>query len=169
MKLSKHYRTTESFNNSPAGFEDDSTIKNTSADRRFGRLNYENTQFYEGEIIDGAAEGNGVLFFEDNRIEYSGNWRSGKYHGFGTLYNRAPQTLTNPSGYKDLETVSEYWYKYEGEFLEGERDGFGTIYLTNSEKFSGCFKRNRAEGYGTYYKKGGQVINGIWADNKLRY
>ena len=70
MKLSKHYRTTESYNNSPvkAAFEDDSIIKHGSSEKRFGRLSMEDGRDYEGEIKEGQSEGNGVLFFPDGRI-----------------------------------------------------------------------------------------------------
>jgi hypothetical protein len=170
LKLSKRYRTTESYNNSPImamnGGESDLT---SNADRKFGRLVEEDGGHYEGEIAEGLPEGNGVLFFPDGRVKYSGNWLNGKFHGFGTLYNQKPTSLAGAVDYSDLNNVGDGWLKYEGEFFENQKEGFGTVYLSNHEKFSGCFKNNSVEGYGTFYKRDGTYLNGIWSLNKLRY
>ena len=36
-----------------------------------------------------------------------------------------------------------------------ERDGFGTLILSNADKYVGAFKNDKIQGYGTYLKKNG--------------
>ena len=31
------------------------------------------------------------------------------------------------------------------------KEGFGTMYMTNGDKFSGCFKNDAIEGFGTFF------------------
>lgn len=97
-----------------AAFDNDSALKQESGIKRFGRLSFEDDRYYEGEIKEGRAEGNGVLFFQSGKIEYSGNWSNGAYQGFGTLYNKSPQPLNAQFSYKDLALLGPYWHKYEG-------------------------------------------------------
>lgn len=57
---------------------------------------YNGVSIYEGEFVDGKKEGKGIgLYFskvkgKEDAIEkkYDGNWRSGKWHGDGVLYER---------------------------------------------------------------------------------
>ena len=50
------------------------------------------------------------------------------------------------------------------------KEGFGTMYMTNGDKFSGCFKNDAIEGFGTFFiAKEEKYINGIWANNVLKH
>ncbi len=40
--------------------------------------------------------------------------------------------------------------KYEGNFVEDRKDGFGTYYFYNGDKYAGNFKEDRFHGNGTY-------------------
>ena len=40
--------------------------------------------------------------------------------------------------------------------------GFGSFFLDEGEKFSGCFKRGVVDGYGCFYKNSGELISGLW-------
>lgn len=68
--------------------------------------------YYEGEIVEGRPEGNGVRYFPDGRVEYSGSWLGGRFHGFGTLYNVKPEGLSGALDYSDLNSVRGCWLKY---------------------------------------------------------
>lgn len=43
------------------------------------------------------------------------------------------------------------WNYYEGEFDDDKKEGFGTLYMMNGDKFSGCFKNDTIEGFGTFF------------------
>ena len=78
------------------------------------------------------------MYTPEHKTVYSGSWLDGKYHGFGKLNNI--DWINGIVAKDDLESGKKCWIKYEGEFKDGEREGFGTIYYANGERFSGCFK-----------------------------
>lgn len=48
---------------------------------------------YEGEVVDGLAEGQGKQILVQQSITYSGKFKSGKKHGIGYLVNGNLDTL----------------------------------------------------------------------------
>ena len=68
----------------------------------------------------------------------------------------------------DLASSSMNWMKYEGEFKRGDRQGFGTIYFANGERFSGCMKNGEVNGYGCFYDTRNEMTSGIWTCNRLQ-
>lgn len=40
---------------------------------------------------------------------------------------------------------------YEGEFKDGQIDGYGTTIRKNGKKYEGNYKNNMMEGYGEFY------------------
>lgn len=69
--------------------------------------------------------------------------------------------------FKNLENCRN-WIKYEGEFVKGERQGFGTIYYTSGERFAGCMRNGQINGYGCFYNNYNEMTSGIWVNNKLQ-
>lgn len=65
--------------------------------------------------------------------------------------------------------MDQYWLRYEGEFRQDCREGFGSVYYSNGEKFSGCFRNDKAEGFGTFYRKEGPPLNGVWQQNRFNH
>jgi hypothetical protein len=57
--------------------------------------------------------------------------------------------------------------KYEGNFVEDFKEGFGTLYLANGEKFIGEFKQDMVSGQGKFVLKNGEAIEGFWDKNQL--
>lgn len=49
-----------------------------------------------------------------------------------------------------------------------KKDGFGTLYFVNGDKFSGCFKEDMVEGYGTFTSRKSEIVAGIWKNNILK-
>jgi hypothetical protein len=56
--------------------------------------------------------------------------------------------------------------KYNGEVLDGTRNGFGTYYYQNGERYEGNWVKNAKHGRGTFFYKNGAVYEGFWNDNK---
>lgn len=48
--------------------------------------------------------------------------------------------------------------RYEGEFINGLREGTGVYYWSDGEKFEGQFINNKRNGYGKYYNANGNLI-----------
>lgn len=49
-----------------------------------------------------------------------------------------------------------------------KKNGFGTLYMVNGDKFSGCFVNDVIEGYGTFTSYKGERVSGIWTQNILK-
>ena len=69
--------------------------------------------------------------------------------------------------YGNLFNVGKYWSKFEGSFRKGNKDGPGTIFLTNGHLFNGNFKEDLANGKGAVFINGEMVLKGTWHDNIL--
>ena len=68
------------------------------------------------------------------------------------------------------EAISSHWVKYDGEFKNDQKHGFGTLYLSNSERFQGTFQCDLIHGPGTYFTlQPNNLVNGIWYNNVLMH
>jgi hypothetical protein len=69
---------------------------------------------------------------------------------------------------KHLEDPDTYLFKfrpdygYNGDFVNGKKEGFGTIVYENGHRYEGAWKNNKREGYGKYYWTNGQWFEGEW-------
>lgn len=70
--------------------------------------------------------------------------------------------------YRMIDLTANNWTRFEGEFEEDSMSGFGTVFFSEGEKFSGCLKKGTIEGYGCFYRKNGELISGLWSENKFR-
>jgi hypothetical protein len=59
-------------------------------------------------------EGPGKLYYQSGVLAYDGSFQKDRFHGFGKLYNEAPEQLTGPYNYENFEDIEEYWISYEG-------------------------------------------------------
>ncbi|MDR3286804.1 MAG: protein kinase [Prevotellaceae bacterium] len=82
----------------------------------------------------------------DETFKYTGQIKDGVPHGLGVA-------------------VSEN-QTYEGVFVNGYRDGKGTLLYNNGESYEGDFVKNNIDGRGTYKYKDGSYYTGRWAENK---
>lgn len=51
-------------------------------------------------------------------------------------------------------------------WVNGKRNGEGTNYFANGERYEGMWKENKRQGYGTNYYKNGTVFSGNWDNDK---
>ena len=59
----------------------------------------------------------------------------------------AEGTKFSGKGYYEYSTGGEY----EGEFVDGRQDGFGTMTFPNHDFYEGDWKNGKMEGYGEYH------------------
>ena len=76
------------------------------------QINYNNGDYYKGEIKGGKAYGKGILYYKNGNIKYEGDFINDKYEGNGKYY------------YEN----SEY---YIGQWKNGLKHGKGIIYYQN--------------------------------------
>jgi hypothetical protein len=56
--------------------------------------------------------------------------------------------------------------KYEGEVINGIREGYGTYYYHNGDKYEGWWQNNKKHGMGTLFYKDGNLYIGQWKNSE---
>ena len=56
--------------------------------------------------------------------------------------------------------------KYDGDWVRGKKEGQGTYYFSNGAKYEGNWVQSKMEGKGIFYYKNGDKYDGEWKDNK---
>ncbi|KAL5021284.1 hypothetical protein ScPMuIL_000439 [Solemya velum] len=103
---------------------------------------------YIGEKRRFLRNGHGVYIYENGFFRYEGQWKNGRKHGHGKL-------------------VMKDGSYYEGQFVNGEIQGYGYRYYAVSHcKYSGQFYRGEANGKGKMCYRDGSLYEGDWKENK---
>jgi antitoxin component YwqK of YwqJK toxin-antitoxin module len=97
----------------------------------------------------------------NNIICYKGTFEKGKYHGYGIIYNDIDEKIINNKRNLNIELGDiDGFYNYIGEFKNGYKNGYGTLFL-ESTIYKGNFEKNMPNGIGTiYYINGNIYIEG---------
>ena len=88
-----------------------------------------------------------------NMQVYEGYWLNGEYHGSGRIYQGNQFQITGKfiqgvlQG-KAISITAEGTYK--GEFVNGEKNGFGEMEFMNKSIYSGFWKNDKFNGRGKY-------------------
>ena len=108
---------------------------------------------YEGEVSDGACNGNGTLFNKAGNVVYQGNFALSKYEKNGTQF------------YDDGTLF------YQGEFHENLHSGKGMLYRRNgSLEYEGEFALDKKEGEGILYDMGhNPIFTGQFSMDDIKY
>ncbi|KAM3146948.1 hypothetical protein pb186bvf_001102 [Paramecium bursaria] len=107
-----------------------------------GKFYYQDGGLYDGGWKANQMHGQGTLYYSTGQPAYQGDWFEDQFQGYGTLYNERPMQLEEPFDYKDFDNVEDFWIKYSGNFEVDNKEGQGTLYLTNGERFVGTFERD---------------------------
>ena len=99
-------------------------------------------KIFEGEISmkNGIIENNGKYFFE-NGMYYIGRLINLSAYGEGIIYNK-----------KDIKSNKNSIY-YEGDFVNGKKEGKGKLFYDNGEYYIGDFLNDKRNGKGIIYHK----------------
>ena len=113
-----------------------------------GVYNFTDGVVYSGSFVYNKITGTGSYKWPDSS-SYSGEVKEGLRHGKGTFVS--PNQVTT----------------YEGGWVHGKRNGFGTIYY-NDEKtvyYKGQWVENQRSGTGLVVYPSGNTYDGEWKDN----
>ena len=99
-----------------------------------------------GCIFGDCGNGWGTYIF--NNGKYTGEWKNGKLHGYGTFkWNNGD--------------------KYDGSWTDGKRNDSGTFIWADGSKFIGTWKDDKRNGAGVYFDKSGRMVKqGNWYNNE---
>ena len=130
----------------------DGTRKEGTLKSANGEVLFKGTFTYMGDYDTGYGKeegGSGVGAFV-----YVGNFKDLSWNGEGTI--------TWPN-----EKRSNHAYKYKGNFVSGERSGYGTVYFNNGGYYEGEWRDGKRSGNGTEFYADHGYITGIWENDKL--
>ena len=140
----------------------------------------DNAGTYEGEWVDGVAEGQGTIIW-DSGSHYEGEWKDGMRNGQGTYTSTEGDGYVYEGEFKNNERSGKgtmTWedsengnsYAYEGEFKNNERSGKGTMTWGKDGEtsvYEGDFADDWINGYGTCTFPDGSVYEGVWKNAGL--
>lgn len=103
-----------------------------------------------------------IFFKLDCGLFYRGSLSFGKLHGIGQLLLDLRQS-------RPKEKNNDIWkILFEGEFVESEVKGRGTLFYKKGECFKGIFKKGRAHGNGVLFGKHEEIlVSGCWNNGFL--
>lgn len=111
--------------------------------------------YYIGEFRDGLKSGQGVMHWVTRNEKYDGEWKSDKPEGLGTHVwleqKKAHQVLRN---------------RYQGEFKDGLRHGFGIFFYANGARYEGEWFENMKHGYACFISEDEKVSYHLFDRNK---
>ena len=113
-------------------------------------INYDNGDYYKGEISKGIPNGNGTLInHKKNTIfTYIGTFKNGKKEGVGNLFS------------------SDHLFYYEGNWENDKKNGIGKL-INNGIQYNGNFKDDLFNGFGSLICKDGNFLEGEFKEGKL--
>ena len=129
-----------------------------------GTLVYGDNFKYKGEWNNDLMEGYGSLWKNDKLI-YEGEWRHGLFHGKGTMFNHEVDDSEEFDG-TDFMKLRGGWDRFDGNFLNGMKQGVGTIIFKDGSTFCGNFRNDVVHGFGSFFKNGVTKV-GSWLRNRL--
>lgn len=112
---------------------------------------------YEGSWWENHFHGEGVFTCMDNR-SYTGQWRRGRRHGWGTMI-MCPLTQRGDPRRMDIGGMGGLYRPvvYRGQWDDGTRQGKGTIEYANGTKVSGDLVNGVHVGHATWMFPSGHV------------
>ncbi len=126
---------------------------------------------YTGDVILGFREGYGILIYP-NGDKYEGHFKHDAFSGTVTLTTKTGKVTSGV--YKNglikpdstIVNINDS-NKYEGDLVNGLRQGKGTCTYRNGNVYVGQWKGDRFDGYGVLTFKSGEVLTGSWIDGFL--
>lgn len=115
-------------------------------------LKYPSGNYYEGEWVGDKKQGTGVMHWAAQ--EYTGAWHNNLPHGFGTLV------------WLDDDKEKNIKNRYQGEWVQGQRHGYGVFYYANGSIYEGFWKHNLKDGQAVFTSHEGLVQIYSFANDK---
>lgn len=107
-----------------------------------------------------------------NKDTFVGTFNDDKAkHGHG-VYTWSTEPGSNPWGPEEPEEGEEAQWpadrivKYEGDYVDGQKQGVGKITLPNGDKYHGQWSAGKFHGDGTYFYANGNIYSGAWVAGK---
>jgi len=167
----------------PRDASDDVTIGLTVASSTYGedRIKVVNRELldpygdkgtYTGVILQttGMPHGLGRMIYEEDGRIYEGDWRHGRWHGYGRASFSNGDSYEGEYKFDQRHGKGMYkWHDgrvYDGQFLEDKRHGKGRFTWPDGAVYDGEFVNGQREGHGKYTFADGGQYEGSWKDGR---
>lgn len=133
---------------------------------------------YMGATVDWNQETKTVYITSNDTIQYL-DWNDNYYYfgevsdskanGYGMLYAKSDDALTQTGLYVDSKIIKGCDYNSDSLFIGEYTDGkpsYGTAYFSNNEIYIGTFSNNKLHGAGKYYWPNGEYYEGEFLDGE---
>ena len=129
-----------------------SDVSNCSDKTRlsYSSFKFDNGDIYTGEHYNKKPNGEGKLISPSGTsTSFIGQWKDGLPHGLG------------------LEIYGNNKGKFQGEYINGVKNGYGKIFFEDGSIFEGDFKNNDINGFGILIWPDNKKYEGNWRNNKM--
>lgn len=133
---------------------------------------YGDQGLYTGVILrsTGMPHGSGRMVYAEDKRTYDGEWRHGRWHGFGRATFANGDCYAGEYRFDQRHGRGKYeWHDgrvYDGMFKEDKRHGRGKFLWPDGAAYEGEFRNGQREGQGTYTFSDGGKYEGSWKDGR---
>jgi len=127
---------------------------------------------YNGLILKstGMPHGRGKMVYDEDQRVYEGEWRHGRWHGFGQAFFANGDSYEGEYRFDQRHGKGVYKWNdgriYDGMFYEDRRHGQGIFKWPDGAIYEGEFSNGQREGYGEYKFSDGGKYKGEWKDGR---
>lgn len=127
---------------------------------------------YTGIILKstGMPHGSGRMMYQEDQRTYNGEWRHGRWHGFGRATFANHDTYEGEYRFDQRHGRGCYSWSdgrvYDGMFKEDKRHGKGKFTWPDGAVYEGDFRNGQREGHGVYQFSDGGRYEGSWKDGR---
>ena len=126
--------------------------------------------YYKGQLVNGKGNGEGELVIF-NKVQYIGNFIDDIPNGKGKMINLLDGSEYEGEivqGKKEGKGILKFkdGTVYEGEFKDDNFNGNGTMKYYNGRKYEGTYKDGKMDGNGKFIWEDGKIYIGNYVDDK---
>ena len=127
---------------------------------------------YSGVVLrsTGMPHGVGRMVYEADGRTLEGDWRHGRWHGYGRATFPNNDTYEGEYRFDQRHGRGKYCWadgrSYDGDFVEDKRHGKGRFEWPDGATYTGDFFRGQREGHGKYTFSDGGYYAGGWVDGQ---
>lgn len=127
---------------------------------------------YSGVVLrsTGMPHGVGRMVYEDDGRTFEGDWRHGRWHGYGRATFANLDSYEGEYRFDQRHGRGKYCWSdgrvYDGEFSEDKRHGKGTFTWPDGATYVGDFHLGQREGRGKYTFSDGGYYVGSWVNGR---
>lgn len=127
---------------------------------------------YTGVVLrnTGMPHGLGRMVYEEDRRVFEGDWRHGRWHGYGRASFSNGDSYEGEYKFDQRHGTGIYRWNdgrvYDGQFSEDKRHGKGVFTWPDGAIYDGDFVNGQRQGHGKYTFADGGRYEGSWKDGR---